>query len=173
MKFTIDEGLEAPLDLPGGRIKREEVMGMVQNYRDENKTEQKLFYAHFSLAEILDVFVDNKVLPPDLIKDINSQATQDFIKNFGFKIYIGKYGVKGPAPVEASYKGHLTTIVCNTNFSHKFHYVDKLNTKEAILIATAKKKNPGDPPYLDQANICPPEYAVDEPKCDYDVYYNC
>ncbi len=174
MKLKIADNLESLTVFPGVRIKREEVRKMVYDYREENKTETKLFYAHFSLSEILELFADNNVLPEDMIKSLQTQTTQNFIKDYGFKIYLGKYGNTASAPADETYKGCITTIVCNTIITaEKFHYADKLKVDEVFLIAAKKKMAEGDPPYLDQANICPPEYAINDPKCDYDVYYEC
>ncbi|MGF1924313.1 MAG: hypothetical protein ACQUHE_09040 [Bacteroidia bacterium] len=175
MKFTIKETLAGQAAPPGERIKREEVRKMVQDYRNENPTEQKLFYAHFNLGEILDLLVDNKVFPDDIIEQINDSKNQTEFAKYGFKIYLGKYGKTAPIPSQSAFNDRITTILCLTDIvDEKCHlYADKLNTNDKVLISIGKKTNEGDEPYLDQANICPPYYAEGEPKCVYDVYYEC
>lgn len=173
MKITNDESLKSTGPLQGARLKRDDVRKMVQDYRNENETEQKLFYSHFRLAEILDLFADNKVLPQDIIDSLRKESTQDFIKDFGFKIYLGKYGNTAPEPIEPKFKGHITTIICNTDIMEGLNFADKINTNETGMAARIGQTTIEQDPYLDQANIFPPYYADGEPKCDYDVYYEC
>ncbi len=172
MKFTIIDDLEDLDSLPGKKIPREVVSLMVKNHRKDDPNNEKLWYAHFSVKEILDLFADNRLIPKDVIDNI-----QDSIANYGFKIYLGKYGsgISAEPVLNATYKNCVTTILCNTEIVRENHYKDMLKPKIDKLLIAGLKYDEDDLPFLDQANICPPPFlgGLDEPKCDYDVFYDC
>jgi hypothetical protein len=172
MKFTIVDGPEHLEEIEGAKIPRATVHTMVNNHRKNDPNNEKLWYAHFSLQEVLDMFVTNEVLPEDLINKLKEQATIDFVKPYGFKIYLGKYASVLPHYMNQEYKNRVTPILCNTEIIKDQHYKDILKSKKNLLLMPGKLLE--DTPYLDQANICPPPAGgptLDEPKCEYDVSY--
>lgn len=154
-------------NLLGGRIDIETVSKMIKHYRSGDILSKRLRYAHFNAYEILELFMDNKVLPSQICDDI--KKNQDFIKKHGLKIYLGKHDEKSCPENKPQYKDKTTTILCNTSIinSEKNQYADKTTTEEhSLLIASPQSSNS----YLDQASICPPEMpSADVSKNIYDI----
>ena len=151
-----------------GRIGIKTVKQMLKNHRaDGNPPKEKLKYAHFNAYEILDLFMDNKILPKHICAEI--EKIQDLIKQHGLRIYLGQHD-KASSVFNTKYLNCTTTILCNTTIvdAERFLYKDKITKEEhSLLIAT---NDPNDEDYLDQASICPPESPVfDEGENSFDI----
>jgi len=134
----------------GGRVDKAMVKSMVYDYR--NVPAEKLFYAHFQVAEILQLLVDNGA--------ISEGALGHIMPNYGVKIYIGQHNHISNCPQgrHEDYMGKNTMIVCATFITDekKFRYSDKLvNKRDTILLSGARLDNNGNA--LDQSSTYPPD----------------
>ncbi len=142
----------------GGRIKKETVKSMVQYYRKQASS-GTLFYAHFSVDEIIQLLVDNGA--------ITKGALSHIIPDHGLKIYIGKHDDVTNCPIgRPDYMDKDTAILCTTFITDekKFCYSDKLkNKKNYIAISGTRLGTDGDA--LDQSSTYPPDnpYAAIPP----------
>ena len=172
MRFTIVNDLEESDAAPGNKIPRNVVSQMVKNHRANDSAGEKLWYAHFSMSEILDLFIKNGLLPDSIGANFKNE-----IAAYGLKIYLGKYGtgISSPSGGHANYKDRVTTILCNTVIVKNNHYKDMLTPKQNSLLIAGLKFEDDELPYLNQANICPPPFdgGLDQPQCDYDVFFDC
>lgn len=150
----------------GKQFKKAEVKKMVQDYRATIDTKKELNFAHFTVKEILDLFIENGV-----IKGPVTLQKPDIGIEYGVKIYIGKHTTTNTCPPyrEADYKDKNTTIICNTKVIGFRKYLDILDDTKAITIPIAN--DPGDG--LDQATVCPPDCGDgvpdDGPRDGFDV----
>lgn len=162
MLFEITEG--EPIH--GAGFKKAVVKKMVKTYRGKYENLEVLKSAHFTVDEVITLFIKNGILPEEVKKMI--KIPNQGAKKYGVKIYMGThtdhitYGDRG------DYNGMDTTIMCNTIVYSKNHYLDMLDDKKSdeikyIAIPISKKDgeiNPGDG--LDQATICPPDCPKEE-----------
>jgi len=154
-----------------GRISPETVKKMVQKHRKGDPLNKKLKYAHFNVYEVLELFIDNEVLPAAICKQIKEKVNQEYIKKYGLKIYLGKHDKDSCPENRPDYENRVTTILCNTEVisAEKNQYADKaIIEKNALLIATPSKgTRPPEDGYLDQTSICPPDNPFIESKNSY------
>lgn len=156
--------------LPANNLfNKKAVKEMVRAYRVANKGGLK--YAHFKVAEVLKLFIVNKVLDPK--KTVEDQLTA--VENYGMKIYLGTHisddtlsHITDPRK-KAKYIGKTTTILCNTNIStdptHDALFKDILDD----IVAIAVGDNYGSA--LDQAETAPPYHDGAPEDEDHDAGY--
>jgi len=150
----------------GKPFKKDEVKEMVNAYRKLIDPDKDLKFAHFTVYEILELFVDNKIIPKAVLSQINkpSETTE-----YGVKIYIGRHSTERTCPTGRinDYLNRNTAIICNTEILGFKKYLDILDNTKSISMAVP---GPGDA--IDQATICPPdcpEGTYTNPSDGYDV----
>jgi hypothetical protein len=148
-----------------GELGRADIRDMVKYYRKPS-TYRKLKYAHFRLAEILEVFSKNKVLPQNVIDAINHPDSQQHIAAYGVKIYIGRHKNENTLPQVESNRKYLnkaTTILVNTDLHKKTG--DKKGFKDMLdekLLIIGGEGIDEDGVGLDRAEIEPPYHEGDD-----------
>ncbi|MDQ8006397.1 MAG: hypothetical protein REI64_16460 [Pedobacter sp.] len=154
-------------DLKDGELGRKDIWEMVQHHRLE-KNPKDLKYAHFKLKEILQLFINNKVLPETIGKLLSEVIDSPKINNHGVKIYLGRHAKPETCPkpsgtlTSADYLHRATTIILTTNLEKipgdkKKGFRDMLTLPKSseehfVLIPGFKEEGQG----LDRAEIEPP-----------------
>lgn len=128
-----------------GFINRTTVTNMVKDYRANRKDKNTLNFAHFSVAEVVELLVDNGIIVglPD----------QDFTP-YGVKVYMANHGVDPdtcPAGRAEDYKNRDTVIICNTKLQGDT-WTDMLDDNQWVSFAGA-----GTDKGVDKGGICPPD----------------
>lgn len=137
-----------------GYITKDQISTMVKKYRkDRKKDKDSLHAAHFTVLEILSLFVANKVIPA-LSAEQETQA-----KKFGVKIYVANHAGDRdtcPAPRREQYKDSDTVVLCNTelfDITGKYIWKDMLKESEFVSVPGTGDEGMG----LDRGSICPPD----------------
>lgn len=141
------------------RLKKSDVEKMVNQYRS-TRAPEKLKFAHFNLKEILDLFVDNKILDR---KKLDLSMLVD-VKKRGLKLYLGHHLDGTYCPGKPGYKGYDTIVACNSKLLDDGRFEDMLDdTKDydndSVIFLGYDPSGEG----LDMAQICPPECPQDDP----------
>ncbi|WP_113639323.1 hypothetical protein [Nubsella zeaxanthinifaciens] len=152
------------LENEGKFLDRATIKSMVDAYREKNKQNvDALKYAHFKIEDILQLCVNNKILPETVLTQIE-KPTDPKAKGYGLKIYLGIH-LDGTYPSDKpDYKGATTTILCNTQIIEGKGFKDMLkHTDPSILNKLGDDEGTG----LDRAEIEPPYH--DNGGEDYDI----
>ncbi len=174
--------LGSTIQKDGGSVNRKTLEEMVMAYRtNPTAQDEKLFYSHFKVEEIIQLLIDNGALSAGAIGHV--------VANHGMKIYIGRHTNEDNCPVGRAYypgtdrpyyMNRDTTIVCTTIMKDgSFRYEDKLElNKDTVMMPGMKFDDPGEA--LDQSSTYPPDnpYSpppVPEPSpCDaFDIGHPC
>ncbi len=130
-----------------GKLDAKTVKKMVDAYRKPTKPKKPINFAHFSVKEVLDLFIDNGI-----IESYTDGARPRPAEGFGLKIYLGNHVDSTTCPTKyPEYEGHDTTILCNTLIKGDGDFHDILRNDVSILLAL-----PDEEYGLDQTFICPP-----------------
>ncbi|MGV3546554.1 MAG: hypothetical protein ACO1N4_05780 [Pedobacter sp.] len=154
----------------GRGINKTAVKKMVHDYRRKHKANNVLHYAHFTVREVVTLFVRNKILPETVLKEIKGSTEKS--EEYGLKIYMGTHEDPKLYGLGSNYKHKDTTILCNTKIVKENYYLDLLDDFPSALVSRKDEINEGDG--LDVATVCPPDCAEEEPeepnpKDGYDV----
>ena len=171
MLFEITDGEP----LVGVGLKKDAVRDMVQTYRKKHKLDDSLHFAHFTVKEIMTLFVQNQILPKEVLDLIIDTSPNK--EKYGVKIYLGTHINRSSFGETSRYRYFDTTIICNTIIEKPNFYADMLDNKAnndqslyvSLPVAYSDEIGSGDG--LDKANICPPDCP--EPITDdkYDIGY--
>ncbi|MEE1946154.1 hypothetical protein VRU48_13610 [Pedobacter sp. KR3-3] len=155
----------------GKGFDRDTVKEMVKGYRKDPTNGDPLRYSHFTIHEVLSLFVANNVLN-GLITEADLVKNEEVFKKYGLKIYLGRHvsetSLDGlPPEIKGDYKNKITTILCNTEVNRGFF--DILKKKNFVAYAEGRKSvEPGQA--LDQAEIAPPyNIGVTDPTGEQDI----
>lgn len=140
----------------GLRLKKSDVKTMVEQYRTTTP-KAKLKFAHFNLKEILDLFVDNKILDKEKL----AQAVLSDTEKHGLKLYMAHHSDDRYCPNKPHYKGYNTIVVCNT-IEDNGTFVDMLDDNKNEDGNKSIISENGGKDGLDQATICPPDCGDDD-----------
>jgi hypothetical protein len=138
---------------PAAKLDAKLVKAMVDAYRKHPDTKPtSLKFAHFEVDEILQLFIDNKIIE-SYVRNPNPIAG-----SYGLKIYIGNHYDMSTCPTNASdYVGFNTTILCNTVMMNaklgEFH--DLLKDNDTVALPVQDKVINADGYAIDQTYICP------------------
>ncbi|SHN07388.1 hypothetical protein [Mucilaginibacter sp. OK098] len=153
----------APSDFINGLIvNRDTIKAMAQKYRANHNTDPNcLKFIHFSLKEVIQLFIDNEVI--DSTKTIDAQMNG--LQFFGFKIYLGNHVDLLTCPPSAiipnPYLGMDTAIICNTQLDVASKtWKDQLKPGTSVTILGAGEG-------LDRGSICPPNCVGVKDPDDY------
>lgn len=149
------------------RLKKKDVYKMVKHYRSHTQS-AKLKSIHFSLSEILRLFVDNKILDQ---KKLNNAYIGD-INSYGVRLYLGAHVDDSTCPSKPQYKGHSTVIICNTTRDTK-GFRDMLNHNKSDSGNGALAPGLYNDEGLDMGTICPPECPPTEEGYDIEHCSDC
>ncbi len=146
------------------RFFKKDVRDMVKEYRKDHPSKKDLKYTHFTVKEILQLFIDNKIVDPN--QTINQQTSN--LDNHGVKLYLGKHFKPETCRQRGRYLTHSNIIICNTKIvdKDKFYFKDMLDDKDDKHSFTMAGENDG----LDMGHICPPDCAIPQ-TTEYDVAY--
>lgn len=138
---------------PAAKLTAKDVKAMVDAYRKHTDTKStSLKFAHFEVDEILQLFIDNKII------DSYVRNPNPITGPYGLRIYIGNHYDINTCPVGSSaYLGYNTTILCNTVMidPKKGEFHDLLKDDDTIAIPMQEKVRNIDSYALDQTYICP------------------
>lgn len=153
--------LNDPAKLVSKRFKRKDVKDMVQEYRNEHFSPSDLKFTHFTVKEILELFIDNGIIDKNrtLVDQMNVLDTK------GVKMYLGKHFKPETCQEMPHYLTFSNIIICNTDIvdAKKRHFKDMLDdTKHHSFMLAGVNEG------LDMGHICPPDCA-DPDGAEYDV----
>ena len=127
---------------------------MVKYYRQHRMPDKNcLKFAHMPVADIINLFVDNGIIPK------LTPADQNKIAIYGLKLYMANHAndLTTIPPGKLQYLPCDTIIICNTqqltDAQNNKTWTDMLDTGSAVVHNTNSMAGQG----LDKTTICPPD----------------